>query len=210
MCGITGWVSFRRNLRYERPTVRAMTETMSCRGPDDEGIWIGQHVALGHRRLAVIDPPGGRQPMTVDTGNGEVAIVYSGEAYNYTELRAELGRRGHRFRTDSDTEVVLHAYLEWGAALASRLNGMYAFAIWDSRQNRLIMVRDRMGIKPFYYYEIMDGVLFGSEPKPSWPTRSPSRWSPWTACGSCSRSARRPGTPCGTGCARSSRARSSP
>jgi asparagine synthase (glutamine-hydrolysing) len=165
MCGITGWVSYDRDLRGERGTVDAMTETMACRGPDDSGTWYAEHAALGHRRLAIIDLPGGRQPMALDTPDGAVAIVYSGETYNFTELRAELGRRGHRFTTDSDTEVVLHAYVEWGDALAERLNGMYAFAIWDARTDKLVMVRDRMGIKPFYYYETRDGVLFGSEPK---------------------------------------------
>ncbi|MEV5749060.1 asparagine synthase (glutamine-hydrolyzing) [Actinoallomurus sp. NPDC052308] len=165
MCGITGWVAFGRDLRAEQPTVDAMTETMSCRGPDDRGTWVGRHAALGHRRLAIIDLPGGRQPMSVDTPGGPVVMVYSGEAYNFSELRRELIGRGRRFRTDSDTEVVLQAYVEWGDAFVERLNGMYAFAIWDSRENRLIMVRDRMGIKPFYYYETSDGVLFGSEPK---------------------------------------------
>ncbi|MBO0805408.1 MAG: asparagine synthase (glutamine-hydrolyzing) [Nocardiopsaceae bacterium] len=168
MCGITGWVSFGRDLeagQASRATVDAMTATMACRGPDDRGTWFARHAALGHRRLAVIDLPGGRQPMTLDTPDGPLALVYSGEAYNFTELRAELAGRGHRFATDSDTEVVLHAYLEWGEALAERLNGMYAFAIWDSRSDKLVMVRDRMGIKPFYYYQTPDGVLFGSEPK---------------------------------------------
>jgi asparagine synthase (glutamine-hydrolysing) len=138
---------------------------MACRGPDDQGTWVAQHAALGHRRLAIIDLPGGRQPMSLYTPNGPVAMVYSGEAYNFSELREELYGRGHRFRTDSDTEVVLHGYLEWGEAVADRLNGMYAFAIWDSRQQKLIMIRDRMGIKPLYYYPTQDGVLFGSEPK---------------------------------------------
>jgi asparagine synthase (glutamine-hydrolysing) len=109
MCGITGWVSFGRDLRGEQAAVDAMTETMSCRGPDDRGTWFAEHAALGHRRLAIIDLPGGRQPMSVDTPGGAVAMVYSGEAYNFTELRAELIRRGHRFTTDSDTEVVLHS-----------------------------------------------------------------------------------------------------
>ncbi|GAA5157154.1 asparagine synthase (glutamine-hydrolyzing) [Pseudonocardia eucalypti] len=165
MCGITGWLSYGRDLRKQQEAIDAMTETMACRGPDDEGTWVAEHVALGHRRLAIIDLDGGRQPMTADTPDGPVVIVYSGEAYNFTELRAELSARGHRFITRSDTEVVLRGYLEWGASVAERLNGMYAFAVWDSRTERLVMIRDRMGIKPFYYYPTSDGVLFGSEPK---------------------------------------------
>ncbi|MFF5403188.1 asparagine synthase (glutamine-hydrolyzing) [Streptomyces misionensis] len=165
MCGITGWVSFDRDLTAEATTLDAMTETMACRGPDDRGVWAEGPAALGHRRLAIIDLPGGRQPMSLDTPEGTVALVYSGETYNFTELRRELTDRGHRFTTDSDTEVVLHAYVEWGDALAERLNGMYAFAIWDGRRDKLVMIRDRMGIKPFYYYRTPDGVLFGSEPK---------------------------------------------
>ncbi|GED89129.1 asparagine synthase (glutamine-hydrolyzing) [Streptomyces sp. 6-11-2] len=165
MCGITGWVSYDRDLRAEAATLRAMTETMACRGPDDRGTWTEGPAALGHRRLAIIDLPGGRQPMTAGTPDGTVALVYSGEAYNFTELRAELAARGHRFTTDSDTEVVLRGYLEWGDAVAEHLNGMYAFAIWDGRHDELVMIRDRMGIKPFYYHPTPDGVLFGSEPK---------------------------------------------
>ncbi|MEV5875291.1 asparagine synthase (glutamine-hydrolyzing) [Streptomyces sp. NPDC052101] len=165
MCGITGWVSFDRDLTTEATTLHAMTETMACRGPDDRGAWAEGPAALGHRRLAIIDLPGGRQPMSFDTPEGTVAMVYSGEAYNFTELRGELAGRGHRFTTDSDTEVVLHGYLEWGDAVAERLNGMYAFAVWDGRHDKLVMIRDRMGIKPFYYYPTSDGVLFGSEPK---------------------------------------------
>ncbi|WP_086704454.1 asparagine synthase (glutamine-hydrolyzing), partial [Streptomyces tricolor] len=165
MCGITGWVSFDRDLTAEATTLHAMTETMVCRGPDDRGTWAEGPAALGHRRLAIIDLPGGRQPMSVQTSEGTVALVYSGEAYNFTELRRELTDRGHRFTTDSDTEVVLHGYLEWGDAVAERLNGMYAFAVWDGRHHKLVMIRDRMGIKPFYYYPTPDGVLFGSEPK---------------------------------------------
>lgn len=103
--------------------------------------------------------------MTAETPRGTIALVYSGETYNYTELRRELTGRGHKFTTDSDTEVVLRGYLEWGERLAERLNGMYAFAVWDGRENKLVMIRDRMGIKPFYFYETPDGVLFGSEPK---------------------------------------------
>ncbi|MGW1752244.1 asparagine synthase (glutamine-hydrolyzing) [Streptomyces sp. NPDC002092] len=165
MCGITGWISFDRDLGTEAAVLDAMTETMACRGPDDRGTWVQGPAALGHRRLAIIDLPGGRQPMTVDTPHGTVALVYSGETYNFTELRRELTGRGHRFTTDSDTEVVLHGYLEWGEQVAERLNGMYAFAVWDGRRDKLVMIRDRMGIKPFYYYPTPDGVLFGSEPK---------------------------------------------
>lgn len=167
MCGLSGWVSYGRDLRRDREqeTVAAMTATMACRGPDDSGVWTRPHVALGHRRLAVIDIEGGRQPMSYDTGGGEVALAYTGEIYNFPELRDELRHRGHTFRTRSDTEVVLHAYLEWGEALAERLNGMYAFVVWDGRTERLLLVRDRLGVKPLYYYPTQDGVLFGSEPK---------------------------------------------
>ncbi|MGW7537651.1 asparagine synthase (glutamine-hydrolyzing) [Amycolatopsis sp. NPDC054798] len=165
MCGIAGWVSYDTDLTQQREIADAMTETMACRGPDDRGTWVRRSVALGHRRLAIIDLPGGRQPMSVKTPNGEVAMVYSGEAYNFSELREELTKLGHRWETDSDTEVVLHGYLQWGTEVVDHLNGMYAFAIWDERDQKLVMIRDRMGIKPFYYYPTRDGVLFGSEPK---------------------------------------------
>ncbi|MER8002709.1 asparagine synthase (glutamine-hydrolyzing) [Streptomyces sp. NPDC095613] len=165
MCGITGWISFERDLGSEAAVLDAMTETMSCRGPDDRGTWVQGPAALGHRRLAIIDLPGGRQPMTADTPYGTVALVYSGETYNFEELRRELIGGGHRFSTSSDTEVVLRGYLEWGDEVAERLNGMYAFAVWDGRRDTLVLIRDRMGIKPFYYRPTPDGVLFGSEPK---------------------------------------------
>jgi asparagine synthase (glutamine-hydrolysing) len=165
MCGIAGWVAFDTDLTTRSETVDAMTETMACRGPDDSGTWIRPHVALGHRRLAIIDLPGGRQPMAVQTPQGAVAMVYSGETYNFAELRDELLRKGHKFVTVSDTEVVLHGYLEWGDAVVDHLNGMFAFAIWDERSSKLVMIRDRLGVKPFHYYPTRDGVLFGSEPK---------------------------------------------
>ena len=162
MCGIAGWVDFDRDLTHDRATAQTMTETMCCRGPDDQGLWLSPHAALGNRRLAVIDIEGGHMPMTAE---GPAVITYSGEVYNFVELRAELAAKGHRFRTRSDTEVVLHGYLEWGEGVADRLNGMYAFAVWDDRSQELLLVRDRMGIKPLYYYPLRDGVLFGSEPK---------------------------------------------
>ncbi|KAA5832603.1 asparagine synthase (glutamine-hydrolyzing) [Saccharopolyspora hirsuta] len=163
MCGISGWIDFQRDLTREQLAIDAMCDTMSCRGPDARGTWVAPHAALGHRRLAIIDLPGGTQPMT--SPDGDVVIVYSGEAYNFTELRDELRRRGHQFTTDSDTEVVLHGYLEWGPQVAEHLNGMFAFAVWDTRTEQLLLVRDRMGIKPLYYYPTEQGVLFGSEPK---------------------------------------------
>ncbi|MBY6412749.1 asparagine synthase (glutamine-hydrolyzing) [Rhodococcus sp. BP-252] len=163
MCGITGWVSYGRDLRNETGTLRAMTDTMSRRGPDDEGLWTAEHAALGHRRLAIIDIPGGHQPMTLTRPDGsEAVIVYSGETYNFRELRRSLP---DTFTTNSDTEVVLHAHEEWGQGAVEHLNGMFAYALWDSRTQELLLVRDRLGVKPLYYLETEDGVLFGSEPK---------------------------------------------
>ncbi|MCX4759406.1 asparagine synthase (glutamine-hydrolyzing) [Streptomyces sp. NBC_01275] len=165
MCGIAGWIAFQRDLETHRPALDAMTATMVCRGPDAGGSWLSRNAALGHRRLSVIDLEGGVQPMAVDTPDGPVVLTYSGEAYNFVELRDELRRRGHLFRTASDTEVVLHGYLEWGEEVADRLDGMYALGIWDGRRDKLVLLRDRLGIKPLYLYETEDGVLFGSEAK---------------------------------------------
>ncbi len=166
MCGMTGWVAFSQDLTEQRQVLDAMTATMACRGPDAEGVELTPHAALGHRRLAVIDIEGGAQPMTVEEDGRRLAsLTYTGEVYNHRELRTELEGYGHRFRTRSDTEVVLRAYLQWGSGFAERLNGMYAFAIWDARSEELLLVRDRMGIKPLFYHPTADGVLFGSEPK---------------------------------------------
>lgn len=165
MCGIAGWLGFDRDMRTENAVLDAMTATMSCRGPDDRGTWSDVHIGLGHHRLAIVDPPGGAQPMSLDTPEGPVVLVYSGEVYNHVALRDDLAARGHRFRTASDTEVVLHGYLEWGEAVAERLVGMFAFAVWDGRAATLVLVRDRLGIKPLTYARTPDGVVFGSEPK---------------------------------------------
>ncbi|KUL41645.1 asparagine synthase (glutamine-hydrolyzing) [Actinoplanes awajinensis] len=166
MCGIVGWVSYRRDLRHEGAVLRAMAATMSLRGPDAEGIWLDQHAGLGHRRLAVIDLETGAQPMTVEHDRATIAAVtYSGEIYNYRELRTELRGLGHHFRTASDTEVLLRAYLQWGSSFVERLNGMYAFGLWDPRDQVLLLARDRMGIKPLFYRPTADGVVFASEPK---------------------------------------------
>ncbi|POZ61626.1 asparagine synthase (glutamine-hydrolyzing) [Chromobacterium alticapitis] len=166
MCGIAGWVSFERDLREQRGIVEAMTETMARRGPDAGGLWLDRRAALGHRRLSIIDLEGGRQPMLAEQDGRTLAcLVYTGEVYNFRELREALQGLGQVFRTRSDTEVALRAYLQWGEAMVDRLNGMYAFALWDAREEKLLLVRDRMGVKPLYYYPLPDGVLFGSEPK---------------------------------------------
>lgn len=164
MCGITGWVDYEHDLTREREAIVAMTATMACRGPDAEGIWCAPHAAIGHRRLAVVDIDGGIQPMRA-TREQDVVLTFSGEIYNFRELRRELAGYGHAFRTRSDTEVLLRAWLQWGAECVPRLNGMFAFAVWDAASQELVLARDRMGIKPLYYARRPAGVLFGSEPK---------------------------------------------
>ncbi|GDY31052.1 asparagine synthetase B [Gandjariella thermophila] len=166
MCGITGWVSFSRDLSIARPTMESMTRALGNRGPDADGVWLDHHAALGHTRTAVIDLAGGSQPMVAEQDGRTLAVLtYSGEVYNFGALRDRLRRAGHRFRTSSDTEVVLRAYLEWGASCAEHLEGMFAFAVWDPSREELLLVRDRLGVKPLFYAAQPDGVLFGSEPK---------------------------------------------
>lgn len=166
MCGIAGWVDFERDLGEQKPIIEAMTRTMALRGPDAQGVWIDRHAALGHRRLSVIDLEGGVQPMhAAEDGKTTACLTYSGEVYNFIELRDELVKRGHRFGTQSDTEVVLRSYLEWGESFVDHLVGIYAFAIWDARKEQLLLVRDRVGVKPLFYQPFGSGVLFGSEPK---------------------------------------------
>ncbi|MEI9425706.1 asparagine synthase (glutamine-hydrolyzing) [Mesorhizobium sp. Cs1299R1N1] len=172
MCGICGWIDFDRDLGGldARRELADMTATMAYRGPDDEGTWIDGPAALGHRRLAIIDIQGGRQPMTLqEDGRPALALVYTGETYNYRELRQRLAALGHRFDTNSDTEVVLHVHREWGhldpRTAVNELNGIFAYALWDNVKRELLLIRDRLGVKPLYYYPTEHGVLFGSEPK---------------------------------------------
>ncbi|MGW4238386.1 asparagine synthase (glutamine-hydrolyzing) [Streptomyces sp. NPDC004749] len=165
MCGLAGWLSFEHDLTTRASVVAEMNATLECRGPDAGGVWTSAHALIAHRRLSVIDVAGGKQPMRASEAPDAPVITYTGETYNYRELRAELRGLGHEFRTESDTEVVLHAYLEWGAAFAERLTGIYALAVWDPRSEELLLVRDRMGVKPLYYWPTPDGVIFGSEPK---------------------------------------------
>ena len=163
MCGIAGIV----NLDGEPvspPVLREMTKAIEHRGPDGEGHWIEGNVGLGHRRLSIIDlSEAGKQPM--QTSDGRWLISYNGEIYNYRELRAKLSAKGYIFRSRTDTEVLLHVLAEWGARGLDRLNGMFAFALWDRKERRLMLARDRYGIKPLYYASAGANFLFASEAK---------------------------------------------
>jgi hypothetical protein len=165
MCGIAGWVNYERDLETSRDAVEAITESVSRRGPDTGEVWIKGPAALGHRRLSVVDFEGGKQPMEAkENGETVACLSYSGEIYNAGKLRDQLKSYGHQFRTRSDTEVVLRGFIEWGDEVAERLEGVFAFAIWDLRKQWLFLVRDRLGVKPLFYQPTDAGVLFGSEP----------------------------------------------
>lgn len=163
MCGITGYWNSRSGRPADRDVIVAMTRTLVHRGPDDEAFLVDGDLALGQTRLAVVDPQGGRQPMPNE--DGTVQVIFNGEIYNHVELRRELEARGHRFRSRSDTEAIVHAFEEWGEDCLERFNGMFALAVWDSRRQILFLARDRLGIKPLYVYRGRDGVVFGSELK---------------------------------------------
>jgi asparagine synthase (glutamine-hydrolysing) len=165
MCGITGWIDWADDLTHRRCALEAMTATLTPRGPDACGFWVSPHAALGHRRLIVVDPEGGRQPMTRRYGEHDYTIVYNGELYNTAALQDELAERGHVCQTRSDTEALLLAYIEWGPDCVHRLNGIFAFAVWDAYEERLFLARDRMGVKPLFYTERGGSLLFGSEVK---------------------------------------------
>lgn len=160
MCGIGGFVDYERDARRGGPILHGMKRTLTPRGPDAEGTYFDEDAALVHRRLIVIDPEGGKQPMHSPDRN--TIIIYNGELYNTSELRTELMSRGHEFVGHSDTEVLLHAYLEWKTDAFSRLNGIFAFAIWEKRERRLTLCRDRLGVKPLFFAPIRNGLTFGS------------------------------------------------
>ena len=164
MCGIAGQFNFLRREPVERETIVRMARSIAHRGPDDEGYFISGPVGLGFRRLSIIDLAGGHQPMS--DAEETVWVIFNGEIYNYRELRAELQGKGHQFRTNSDTEVIIHGYKEWDTDVFNRLNGMFGVAIWDVPNERLVLARDAMGIK-LVYYKIDNGTLtFGSEVRP--------------------------------------------
>lgn len=160
MCGIGGFVDYERDARRGGPILHGMKRTLTPRGPDAEGTYFDEDAALVHRRLIVIDPEGGKQPMHSPDGN--TIIIYNGELYNTPELRTELMSCGHEFVGHSDTEVLLHAYLEWKTDAFARLNGIFAFAIWEKRERRLTLCRDRLGVKPLFFAPIRNGLTFGS------------------------------------------------
>lgn len=163
MCGIVGIVNLSLRETVDDTRLKRMRDLLVHRGPDGEGLWVDGPVGLGHRRLAIVDVAGGHQPMANE--DRSVWIVFNGEIYNHPALRPELEARGHRYRTRSDTETILHLYEEEGERCVERLQGMFAFAIWDRRRGRLLLARDRLGIKPLYYVCRDDELLFASEIK---------------------------------------------
>lgn len=163
MCGIVGIVKLDPREHVEQERLKQMRDVLSHRGPDGAGLWVEGPVGLGHRRLAIVDVAGGHQPMANE--DQTVWIVFNGEIYNHPTLRPELEARGHRYRTRSDTETILHLYEEEGERCVERLQGMFAFAIWDRVRGRLLLARDRLGIKPLYYASTERELLFASEIK---------------------------------------------
>ena len=163
MCGITGIFDTTDERPVDRDLLARMTAALAARGPDGDGLHTQPGIGFGHRRLSIIDIDGGAQPMTApETG---VTVTYNGEIYNFQALRADLEAKGHAFRTQSDTEVILHGWAEWGLDCVTRFNGFFAFALWDPRDKILFLARDRLGKKPLYYAEVDGGLLFGSELK---------------------------------------------
>lgn len=167
MCGIAGWLDRYEDLSEKTSIIERMSQTLEKRGPDENGVFLDREhgVCLIHRRLIVIDPKGGIQPMTIKHGQESYTLVYNGELYNTEDLRRELLAQGYAFRGHSDTEVLLTAYIHWGESCVEKLNGIFAFAVWDQAQHRLFVARDRIGVKPLFYYAYKGGLLFASEIK---------------------------------------------
>ena len=164
MCGIAGIFDLRGRRDVDRVLLHRMTQIIAHRGPDGDGFHIAPGIGLGHRRLAIVDLVTGDQPQFNE--DGTVCVIFNGEIYNFQPLMAELTALGHAFRTRSDTEVIVHAWEEWGEACLDRFNGMFAFALWDAREEALFLARDRLGEKPLYYTTLADGrLLFASELK---------------------------------------------
>ncbi|AGB40781.1 asparagine synthase, glutamine-hydrolyzing [Halobacteroides halobius DSM 5150] len=165
MCGIAGWIDWERDLTRQRNVLEQMQETMKLRGPNESGEWIREDVGLVHRRLIVIDPEGGQQPMIKKKNGNTYVMVYNGELYNSSELRKKLKQHGYSFQGHSDTEVLLTSYIKWGEECVKHLNGIYAFGIWDVGRKKLYMARDRIGVKPLFYSRFGSSLVFASELK---------------------------------------------
>src|SRR3954468_4301735 len=163
MCGITGIVAREGLGPDDRDRVLRMRDIISHRGPDDAGEFVDAHAALGHRRLSIVDLAAGHQPLANE--DATISIVFNGEIYNHADVRPTLEAAGHRYRTRSDTETIVHAYEQWGDACVEHLRGMFAFAIWDAPRRRLLLARDRLGVKPLYWAQAGNRLLFGSEIK---------------------------------------------
>ena len=167
MCGIAGWIDFEKDLSEKDNIIDAMIETLKLRGPDSEGKYMSRHVLFGHRRLIVVDPEGGKQPMKKEIGGNEYIIVYNGELYNTEDLRQELLKEGYEFDSYSDTEVLLTSYICWGESCVERLNGIFAFAVYDKSRESVFLARDPLGVKPLFFSRRGSSLIFGSEIKRS-------------------------------------------
>lgn len=167
MCGIVGFVNLKQNSNKEKckHILSNMTKKISGRGPDEDGYYIKDNICLGHKRLIVVDPEGGKQPMTCKMHNNSYTLVYNGQLYNTKELRKELQENGFSFEENSDTEVLLKSYIHWGYDVVHKLNGIFGFAIWDENKQELFIARDHFGIKPLYYTRFEDHFIFASEVK---------------------------------------------
>ena len=169
MCGIAGFCNLKKNLETESPywknILRNMHRSVAHRGGDAAGSYLWAHAGLAHARLSIRDIEGGAQPMVRTVEGREFAIVYNGEIYNTDELEPELKEAGYHFETTSDTEVILYAFIHYGPSFVTKLNGIFAFAIWDNSREKLFLYRDRVGVKPLFYTEEPGQVVFGSEPK---------------------------------------------
>lgn len=165
MCGIAGWIDKNHNIIDQTALMEEMIETLKNRGPDSEGIYSYENALLGHRRLAVVDPEGGLQPMTIKVGCKQYTIVYNGELYNTDDVRKQLEEKGYRFKSYSDTEVLLTAYIEWGKKCLQYINGIFAFGVWNEYDKTLFLARDPLGVKPLFYSTVQNCIIFASEIK---------------------------------------------
>ena len=187
MCGYVGFVNYTGKNQNALKKIHKMANAICRRGPDEDGYFINENISLGHKRLIVIDPDGGKQPMSFNIDNNTYTICYNGQLYNTEEIRNELKRHGFNFNGHSDTEILLKAYIHYGYSVVNHLNGIFSFVIWDDNKQELFMARDHFGVKPFYYSKFNDTFIFSSEVKgilafPGFPAGRPaetSGGSPW-------------------------------